>query len=331
MSVLRYAAIILWLSLIAAGPTMTSAQEPAEYENLQVLDPDTTRDELGNVMLQNLNGLGLPRRQREGCLFCHVGDMDRPVEEWDFASDDKSEKDKARAMMRMVREINSNHLATLDERIDDSFEVTCYTCHAGRTDPRPLQDILRATYATDGIAAAIDRYHELRERYYGAGAYDFRPLVLVRLAGEFARDGAWDDALTMARTNEEMHPGVMLPARARINLDLARTFEEKGINGALDRFDSLRRTEATGVVDYSILDRLAWGIYREDHVEVALVLFRKNLRVFPDEYIPNESLGDALWFSGDEAGGIEVFEAWVGEHPEHEMGRRRLLNMRAEI
>ena len=306
-------------------------QETTEYENLKVLSPDTTREELGMAMLQNLQGLGLPRRQREGCLYCHVGSMDLPVGEWDFASDDKATKAKARVMMQMVKDINTSHIASLDGRIDDDFQVTCYTCHAGRTDPRPLAIVIRETWATEGVGAATGKYRELRERYFGAGAYDFRPAILSGLANGVAGAGAWDDALVLATLNESANPESLTASRARFTLQLNRQIEERDVSQALQYFVRERANERPGVVDLSVLDGLGWGIYRQERIEEALQIFRSNVDLYPDEYIPNESLGDALWFSDDLAGGIAVFEIWVAAHPENDMGRRRLLNMQEEI
>lgn len=320
------------LSLLALlSAAAANGQEDNGYTNLQVLDPDIARDDLGRVMVQNLRGLGLPRRQGEGCLYCHVGDMDTPRDEWDYASDEKETKLKARVMLAMVRDINANHLSQLDNRLDASFSVACITCHSGRTDPRPLPDVLRAAYSADGISVAIDKYHELRDRYFGAGAYDFRPEVLVRIANGLAQQGAWDDSIALAMVNEEAHPAEAYAARARMAIQLARQIEEHSVADALAYYDRERGKEAAGVVDYSILDGLGWGIYRQERIDEALQIFRRNLELFPAEYIPNESLGDALWFSGDEAGGIAIFESWVENNPDNDMGRRRLLNMREGI
>ena len=208
-------AVIFLVSLACLRISTAQGQEDNSYTNLQVLDPDITREDLGMAMQQNIRGLGLPRRQSEGCLFCHVGDMDLPVKEWDFAADDKETKLKARVMMTMVKDINAKHLTQLDNRLDESFSVSCITCHSGRTDPRPLPDVLRATYAVDGISAAISKYHELRDRYLGAGAYDFRPSVLTRLAFSLAEQGAWDDALAFASVNEAVHREIPMAAHRR--------------------------------------------------------------------------------------------------------------------
>ena len=116
-----------WLSYILDAPPCSCAAVP----ELQVLPRDISEDELSQVMLENLRGLGLPRRQSEGCLHCHVGDMERPSDTWNWASDAKPEKVKARAMMVMVNEINRDHLAKLEARVDPPVTVRCYTCQCG--------------------------------------------------------------------------------------------------------------------------------------------------------------------------------------------------------
>jgi hypothetical protein len=54
------------------------------------------------------------------CEFCH--------DEKDRAADTKTEKETARAMMRMVNELNKNNF-------EGKQEVTCYTCHRGSPIP----------------------------------------------------------------------------------------------------------------------------------------------------------------------------------------------------
>lgn len=59
-------------------------------------------------------------------------------------------------------------------------------------------------------------------------------------------------------------------------------------------------------------------------------IFRKNLETFPDDYIHNESFGDALWFSGEQERGMAVFEAWLERNPDHAMATRRLATMKSQ-
>lgn len=308
--------------LVLAAFSVASAQE---YENLRVLPQDVSQDELSQAMLENLRGLGLPRRQNEGCLHCHVGDMERPSDTWDWASDAKPEKVKARAMMVMVNEINREHLARLESRIDPPVTVTCYTCHAGRTDPRSLEDLLRVAYRDGGIDSAVTRYRELHGRYYGGDAYDFRVGVLAGMAFELAGNGAFDDAVALAKLNADVNPSVPAARRIWMQLRLARTAQQSGIEEALAEFDQMRAS------DPELLDGLGWGLYRQGQQEGALAVFRHNQQQFPDDYIPNESLADALWDQGERETAIQMFEAWLELHPDHAMAQRRLETLKSRL
>lgn len=58
------------------------------------------------------------------CTFCHVNKNDT----WDFASDEKPEKATAREMITMLLNINKT-------TFKGATEVTCNTCHRGRSHP----------------------------------------------------------------------------------------------------------------------------------------------------------------------------------------------------
>jgi len=318
------------LGLLACSTlAVATAQEPSrQYQNLHVLPHDISPDELAHVMIGNLRGLGLPRRQNQGCLHCHVGDMDRPSDTWDWASDAKPAKLKARTMMAMVDAINREYLAKLDSRVDPPVKVTCYTCHAGRTDPRPLPDVLEQAYRGGGVGSAVARYRELRGRYFGGDAYDFRVDVLSGMAFHLAGRGAFDDAITLAELNAEAHPEEPSARRTWLQLRLGGTYEKRGTEAVLSEFDAMLDSES---IDPAVLDGFGWGLDRRDRQADALAVFRHNLRQFPDEYIPNESLADALWFRGERESAIKMFEAWLERHPDHEMARRRLAKLRSRL
>lgn len=327
MSSCRVCAAAAYLAVSLILPTASEAQDAALYENLHVLPVDISRGELSEVMLQNLLGLGLPRRQSEGCLYCHVGDMDEPSATWAWASDEKTAKRKARVMMEMVRQINST-LAGLEDRVAPELEVTCFTCHSGRTDPRPLPEILKAVYAEDGIEATVERYRTLRERYYAADAYDFRLGVLGNLAAEFARDGAYEDGMQLSALNEEVFPGEVAARRSTISLQLAHTAGQDGVMQALSEYEALRGSEPPAVITPGVLDGLGWYLFRTDRRDAALTVFRKNQELFGEDYIPNESLADALNLTGDRDTAVSLFEEWLARNPDHAMARRRLADLR---
>ena len=92
-----------------AAPPPGGGQRPAP-KNLKLLQPS----ELMPAMRAYKTALGVE------CTFCHV--------EGNFPSDEKQNKEIARKMISMTRDING--------RFPDSKEhVTCYTCHRGATEP----------------------------------------------------------------------------------------------------------------------------------------------------------------------------------------------------
>ena len=314
---------VSWL----ASPVFAQDRD-AEFENLKVLPPDISRDDLGEIMLDNLRGLGLRRLAGEGCLFCHVGDMEQPRDSWDYASDDKPTKRKARVMMAMVQAINQDHLTNLETRIDSNHRVTCYTCHAGRTDPRPLVTVLWESYEAGGIDSAQSHYRVLRGRYFGGDAYDFRVGALSGLATGMADRGAFDDAIAMAALNVEVFPNEAAAKRVWVRYRFERTINASGVDAALNELDRMEPELAEGVVSPSILDVVGWRLFRRDRKPEATAILSHNLEKFPEEYIPNESMAFILNERGDKEPALRILERWLEKHPTHDRARNLLINLR---
>lgn len=76
------------------------------------------------------------------CTYCHVNKDNK----WDFVSDEKPEKNTAREMIKMVLAVNK-------DTFRGNTEVSCYTCHRGRTNPASVP-ALPIPDATPHAAAA---------------------------------------------------------------------------------------------------------------------------------------------------------------------------------
>ena len=322
-----------WVIALAISATPVSFLplhgQDRPHQNLQVLPQDISSDELGDTMLGFLRSLGLPRRGGEGCLHCHTGDLDQPRSEWDWAADDKPAKRTARQMISMVRAINDEYLAGLQNRHAPDLEVGCATCHRGRVDPRPLPDVLSASYAAGGADSVATVYRSLHRRYFGSDAYDFRVSVLSGMAAGLAAVDEYDDALAISALNEETHRTDAVARRSTLGLMLQRTLDEEGPAATLRQFEQIRSQEARGVANYSLLDGLGWRTFRLDRPEDALPLFRANREVFPDLYFTFESLTEALYSAGETSLGeaMAAYEGWLEDHPGHEMAQVQLRNL----
>jgi hypothetical protein len=101
---------------------------PERAKNLKVLPKRTTAKDLRKTMLGFCNALNV------GCESCHVGKANAPLSEFDFVSDAKPEKQKARIMMKMVNKMNSKYMSKIKSD-SATIQITCNTCHKGNLKP----------------------------------------------------------------------------------------------------------------------------------------------------------------------------------------------------
>ena len=97
-------ATLVILVCVSALTTFGWAEEfrwPEEPENLKVLPAEVKGARLGGVMRGFASALGVR------CEHCHVGEGP-DLAKFDFPSDEKAAKRKARVMFKMVQQINEN-------------------------------------------------------------------------------------------------------------------------------------------------------------------------------------------------------------------------------
>lgn len=154
------AVMCLLLAMAPAASAQNDSAQTAEkrYKNIRVLN-DIPADELIPAMDFIRGALGVQ------CTFCHVQNGAFPQ---GYEKDDKKEKQTAREMMKMVRQINASSFA-------GRTEVTCATCHNGHPLPQSYTPVLsandvkqRATAPSADAAAALPAAEELFARYVQA-------------------------------------------------------------------------------------------------------------------------------------------------------------------
>jgi hypothetical protein len=125
--------LIVSAILIVAGIISLAAIEPTtsmnEYTNLQVLPKEISTKALQHIMVDEFqDGLGV------GCSFCHA--QEKGSLHLDYASDEKPEKEIARAMMRMTLDINKKYFTVEHPALGDSLmTISCSSCHHGTAHP----------------------------------------------------------------------------------------------------------------------------------------------------------------------------------------------------
>ena len=201
MTPTRVLFVLVLMTLSAASTAQERRDVYADPQNLKVLPEDIGSRDLSETMKGFALGLGVR------CETCHVGEPNMPLETFDFASDEKPMKHKARVMLQMVDAINADHVAALNDIEEASrVEVRCVTCHRGRPQPKLIEDVLDEQLAAGGTEAAVAEYNKLREEFHGTHSYDFSELSLPMYAQTLFARGESDAAVEFATINTGLFP-----------------------------------------------------------------------------------------------------------------------------
>jgi len=207
---------LLVIALVLLAARTAGAQfPPQKLQNLKVFPKDIPVRTLIDTMASFTRALGVR------CTYCHVGEESQPLSSYDFPSDQKPEKEKAREMLRMVGAINGEYLTKLTARRTPPITVACATCHRGVTEPRPIQQIVLNAYDAAGADSAEALYRALRTRYYGRAAYDFGEVPLADVGAALRARGKMPDALRFYVLNTELTPTSAFAFRQAADAQLA--------------------------------------------------------------------------------------------------------------
>jgi tetratricopeptide (TPR) repeat protein len=201
--------------VVLAAHSAQAQFPPQKLQNLKVFPKDIPVRTLLDTMGSFTRALGVR------CTYCHVGNEGEPLSSFDFPSDKKPEKEKARDMLRMVGAINTEYLAKLPDRRTPTINVACMTCHRGVAQPRPIQQIVLNAYDSAGVDSATSVYRALRARYYGRASYDFGDVPLADVGAALRARGKTADALRFYVLNTELTPTSAFAFRQAAEAQLA--------------------------------------------------------------------------------------------------------------
>ena len=211
----------------AAPAGAQSPQPPWKGENLQYFPRDISRERLTQRMREFSFALGVR------CQHCHAGGNGVSFDGVSFASDDKPAKTTARAMLRMVEQLNTVTLAQLPSRAEPRVVVECATCHRGVALPKSLQTTLYEIIETQGVPAAIAKYRELRKDV-ALGQYNFGQWEINELARRLTEAGKTDAAIAILEMNGEFYP-----ASAEIDVLIGDQYRQRGDRDkAVERYNA---------------------------------------------------------------------------------------------
>jgi Photosynthetic reaction centre cytochrome C subunit len=203
------AAVLMFIVLSMASLSRSEAQgqppaqgaPPWKAKNLEFFPKDISRADLTQKMREFSFALGVR------CQHCHVGGDGISFDGVIFDSDEKPAKRAARAMLRMVDQINSTALPQLpaEARAEPRVVVECVTCHRGVSVPKSLQTTLFEIIQKDGTAAAMAKYRELRADAV-LGRYNFGEWEINELSRRLSQADKPHEAIAMLEMNREFYP-----------------------------------------------------------------------------------------------------------------------------
>ena len=193
--------------MLLLGSRPVSGQIPERFTNLEVLPKDIGRRDLVQTMREWASALGVR------CGHCHTGGNPETLEGVDFASDEKWEKRTARAMLRMVRAVETDYLQRLESRPETAgakpgpaVALACVTCHRALRRPETIDVVLARVLHEDGPEAAVRTYKELRQQYLGRGSYDFSERPVNTLAERLLHEKRSGDARRLLEMSADFNP-----------------------------------------------------------------------------------------------------------------------------
>ncbi len=315
----RSLAVLIVCSVV--GP-VRAQMERETYKNLKVLPKDVSEEVLDATMRSFTRGLGVR------CTYCHVGEEGKPMRHEDFAKDDKPTKLKAREMMRMMNDINGNYLAHLDSRSNPPVNVQCVTCHRGATKPRMLQDVLHDAYTDGGIDSTLQKYHTLRDRYYGRFTYDFGEVPLTELANQVRQQGHPADAVKLLSFNVEMNPASMFAKRQLADNAIEQSFVDAGPDSGAATYHAMVQQFGPQLVNEDMLNQIGYDLLGQKQPAKAVAVFKLNANEHPRSGNAFDSLGEGYAAAGDTKRAATAYEKALALDPSNDHAKTALADLK---
>lgn len=320
-AVIRRTLVVILLCAIAASAAAQGEQE--KFTNLKVLPKDIAPADLRAAMNGFTRALGVR------CNYCHVGQEGQPFKHEDFAKDDKPTKIKARAMLKMVMDINGTYLANLDKRADPQVRVECFTCHHGVTLPRALQDTLSIVYDQGGIDSTQARYQALRARYYGRAAYDFGEVPLTLVAAHAQASGHADDASKLLAMNVELNPTSDFAKRQQVVTTLNAKFSSSGADSGAAAYQDFKARYGEKLVSEQMLNQIGYDLLGSNKVDPAISVFKLNAAEHPASANAFDSLGEAFEAKGDKKEAKAAYTKSLELDPQNDHAKQQLDGLKS--
>jgi TolA-binding protein len=104
-----------------------------------------------------------------------------------------------------------------------------------------------------------------------------------------------------------------------------QVIEDSGVEAGLKRYDEIRNS---GDKDYlfseQMLHQLGHKLLKENRIDDAIKIFRKNVKEYPDSFMANDALAETYYRKGENKLALKYFRIAVKLDPGYEYGRKMI-------
>jgi CubicO group peptidase (beta-lactamase class C family) len=109
--------------------------------------------------------------------------------------------------------------------------------------------------------------------------------------------------------------------RETVEAFLYRTMLEKGSDYLTENFDRLLQENNYRIKNSRLLNILGYSLLAENELDRAILIFKENVRLFPDEPNPYDSLGEAYLKKGERENALKYYQKALEIDPEFPSAR----------
>lgn len=118
------------------------------------------------------------------------------------------------------------------------------------------------------------------------------------------------------------------PPKPTLGEFIYQSMNERGIDNTIQNIEQLLNDNGYKILSSRQLNFLGYTLLGEEKLDMALAIFKLNVRLFPEEANPYDSLGDAYLVKGNTKIAIESFKKALEKDPNFESSKRKLEKLK---
>lgn len=114
-----------------------------------------------------------------------------------------------------------------------------------------------------------------------------------------------------------------------VTIALEPVIKEFGIDAGLKKYEEIKKShDSEYLFSEHMLHQLGHNLLKEDRIDEAIKVFRKNVEEYPGSFIANDALAETYLKSGNSKQALKCFKKTLKLNPDYEYGRKMIEQLR---